>query len=300
MVETDNGTCGEVDQYGRPMCKSIDAMQANLFGFESKAHPCANGTCDAVSECIASMQEQGVEKYGKDAYGPFGTIINTNISFHVLNEFISTKDYSKLWKLKTTLKQDGREIEMEADCRDYLDALYEPIEGGMGFVFSNWDNSAGEEDFEVEHKDQVDLGCDNSISYIANFTVHTWGHTEDMPPVPEPEPEPTPGPEPEPVAQFHEFEAHASYWNGDWKMHVKGLDERHVSTEGKTVKLGYNNRAWINDYPYDNSIYWAYRHNYLAGSMSFDIDLSNVDCACKSGVYLVDYDYENCSWDEKS
>lgn len=77
MVHTDDGMCGEVDQYGRPMCQSIDAMQANLFGFESKAHPCGNGTCDAISKCIVSMQDQGIDKYGSGAYGPGGSIIDT-------------------------------------------------------------------------------------------------------------------------------------------------------------------------------------------------------------------------------
>ena len=52
-------------------------MQANLYGFESKAHPCANGTCDAMSQCIMRMQNQGMEKYGPKAYGPGGSLIDT-------------------------------------------------------------------------------------------------------------------------------------------------------------------------------------------------------------------------------
>lgn len=30
-----------------PQCQSIDVMQANMYGFNVQAHPCANGTCDA-------------------------------------------------------------------------------------------------------------------------------------------------------------------------------------------------------------------------------------------------------------
>lgn len=167
----------------------------------------------------------------------------------------------------------------------------------MGFVFSNWSNQEGEEDFEIEHNDSNTDSCDNAKSKISNFKVHTYGYTEDMP---EPEPQPNPEPEPEPVAQFHELETYASYWGGDWSMHVKGLDDRHVSTDGRTLYMGQNNRAWINDYAYDESVWWAYRHNYLAGSMSYDVDLHEVDCACRSGVYLVDYDYESCNWDAKA
>ena len=49
LVNTDDHSCGEVVQNGIPMCKSIDVMQANKYGFETKAHPCSNGTCDAIS-----------------------------------------------------------------------------------------------------------------------------------------------------------------------------------------------------------------------------------------------------------
>lgn len=28
-------------------------MQSNQHGFETKAHDCTNGTCDAISQCIA-------------------------------------------------------------------------------------------------------------------------------------------------------------------------------------------------------------------------------------------------------
>jgi len=57
LLDANDSNCGQVDQNGSiPQCKSIDAMQANLFGFESKAHPCSNGTCDAMSQCIVGMQ----------------------------------------------------------------------------------------------------------------------------------------------------------------------------------------------------------------------------------------------------
>lgn len=132
------------------MCKSIDVMQANLHGFESKANPCSNGTCDAVSQCIAGMQQQGIEDYGVDAYGPGGRLIDTNNKFHVINEFVSTQSYYTFWKLKTTLKQQGNEIVLENDCRDYLSGLNEVIEGDMGIVFSSWDNTNGIESFELD------------------------------------------------------------------------------------------------------------------------------------------------------
>jgi hypothetical protein len=181
LVDTDNGSCGEVSQDGTPMCKSIDMMQANKYGFETKAHPCENGTCDAISQCIVGMQKQGAAKYGVEAYGPNGTRIDTNSDFHVKHEFVSTKDYKTLWKLRTTLSQGGEEIDFEADCRDYLGALNRPIEGGMGIVLSSWDNRDFSEKFELDKGQSPSATCNNANSVIKNFSVKEWGSTQDMP-----------------------------------------------------------------------------------------------------------------------
>jgi len=127
-----------------PQCRSIDLMQANLYGFETKPHPCSNGTCDAVSQCILSVRDS----LTNSGYGPGGATIDTNKQFNVNNEFIATRDYTTFWKLRTTLTQEGRKITLESDCQDYLVALNERIEGRMGIVAASWDNSAGGQDFE--------------------------------------------------------------------------------------------------------------------------------------------------------
>jgi len=61
-----------------PMCKSIDLMQANPYGFHTQLNPCANGTCDAISQCQYDMAHQGVARYGAGAYGAGGSLIDTN------------------------------------------------------------------------------------------------------------------------------------------------------------------------------------------------------------------------------
>lgn len=58
-------------------CQSIDVMQANPYGFNMSAHPCHNGNCDYNSQCQYDMLKQGEETYGKNAYGPEGTLIRT-------------------------------------------------------------------------------------------------------------------------------------------------------------------------------------------------------------------------------
>jgi len=76
-----------------PSCPSIDIMQANPYGFNVAAHPCANGTCDARSQCEYNMREQGKETYGEAAYGPGGSLIDTDLPFQVKTEFVSDRDY---------------------------------------------------------------------------------------------------------------------------------------------------------------------------------------------------------------
>lgn len=51
------------------------------------------------------MKSQGEALYGLDAYGPGGTIIDTNMPFNVRVEFVSDKKYSELWSIRTRLKQ---------------------------------------------------------------------------------------------------------------------------------------------------------------------------------------------------
>lgn len=123
-----------------------------------------------------------------------------------------------------------------------------------------------------------------------------------MPPAPEPEPEPKPDPEPEPrpePATMLPFDAYSSQLQGDWTMWVKGLDGQCLETDGACIKMGENNRAWVYDYASDESIDSAYYHDYLGGSMDFEVDLSQVDCASASGIYLVASRDGDCDWDAK-
>ena len=89
---------------------------------------------------------------------------------------------------------------MEASCEAYLKALNDDIEGGMGFIFTSWDNTDGGFNLN-ESSSQCSspaTSCDNVSSLISNFKVYQWGYTEDIPaPTPDPTP-PTPDPSPQP------------------------------------------------------------------------------------------------------
>ena len=59
--------------------------------------------------------------------------------------------------------------------------------------------------------------------------------------------------------------------------------------------MGFNNRAWVNDIDYDDSCEWTYKHvAYLGGEMSFDVNVSQVDCMCAFGVHLAYLNDNEC------
>jgi len=91
-VSLESGCNPEMDMMSsKPMCSSIDIMQANKYGFEMAAHPCEGGNCDAKSKCTYSMNKDGIEKYGKGAYGMGGSLIDTMKPFDVETQFIASQ-----------------------------------------------------------------------------------------------------------------------------------------------------------------------------------------------------------------
>jgi len=60
--------------------------------------------------------------------------------------------------------------------------------------------------------------------------------------------------------------------------------------------MGDQNRGFIHDFKFDDSTIWAFYGKYLGGSVSFDVDVSEVECACVAGVYLVALNDEKCHW----
>jgi hypothetical protein len=92
---------------------------------------------------------------------------------------------------------------MEANCKDYLEALNGDIEGGMGFVISSWDNTDGGYDVGEcpEMCTTPATSCADATNQISDFRVFQWGYTEEpaddvTPPTPDPTP-PNPTPDPD-------------------------------------------------------------------------------------------------------
>lgn len=82
-------------------------------------------------------------------------------------------------------------------------------------------------------------------------------------------------------------------------MTAMGLAGKELSASGSTVTMGNNNRAWILDYPNDEDIYWSYWHDYLGGTFEFEVDLAEIGCGQSAGMYLVQADNGDCSWNAK-
>ena len=76
-------------------------------------------------------------------------------------------------------------------------------------------------------------------------------------------------------------------YGGPYEFYIKGLDGQRLTTSGNSITMGENNRGFIFDFANDESTYWNYYHQYLGGSISFDVNVSDVSCGCAAGVYLV-------------
>jgi hypothetical protein len=79
-------------------------------------------------------------------------------------------------------------------------------------------------------------------------------------------------------------------------MYVKGLDGRALKTYEKTIEMGDNNRAFVMDGKNDTTTYWSYWHDYVGGTVEFEVDVSDVGCECAASAFLVQLNDENCSW----
>ena len=91
------------------------------------------------------MKDQGEYQYSLDAYGPDGSIIDTNLPFNVKVEFLCDKSYNELWSVVTRLKQPGigkekDQIDLVAYCPGQFGHLSKAMDGKMGLILSSWDN----------------------------------------------------------------------------------------------------------------------------------------------------------------
>lgn len=187
---------------------------------------------------------------------------------------------------------------MEADCGDYLDPLSYDIEGHMAFVVSNWDNRDGREDFERDDAPNPTNDCSVGSWEFSEFNVWQYGYNEEQEDD-TPTPDPDPQPEPATVQSFIGYAQENGQEEGWYEFFVKGLDGSFLQTDNdKTIEIGFNNRAFINDYEWFDSALWSHKHDsYLGGTLQYDVDLSDVPCQCATGVFLAHVDDDECSWD---
>jgi hypothetical protein len=97
------------------------------------------------------------------------------------------------------------------------------------------------------------------------------------------------------------FIGQSDQMGGPHNFYLKGLDGAYIETSSDTIKMGLDNKAFVLDYAYDDTEYWSYWHNYLGGTLYFDVDVSDVECECAAGVFLVELDAaNNCGWEQKN
>ena len=111
-------------------------MQANKFGFNTSARACKDEYCNTFSQCEYKARDYDL----LNAYGPNGSLINTNNGFKVKTEFLSNEAQTTLTGLRTTLTQNGSELVLEANCEGEIEGLNDVLDGKMAVIISNWDN----------------------------------------------------------------------------------------------------------------------------------------------------------------
>ena len=75
----------------------------------------------------------------------------------------------------------------------------------------------------------------------------------------------------------------------DATLVLNGVKGQTLTTSGDSLKISENNRAFfLKDA--SEKVELAYKHNYLGGSISFDVDIADVGCGCTAGVYLAAID----------
>lgn len=185
-------------------------------------------------------------------------------------------------------------MQLESACPDYVRSMSTAIEGGMGFVFSSWDNPTGEfADFEPSQCTAA-TSCDNSVVTFSNITILQMYSNED-PPQEQTTNDP-PAPEPATWETLTGYSNQSGY-SPSFTMHVKGLDGKTLSTQASEVSMGLDNRAFFLESQDESDVMWAYYHDLLGGSLSFTVDASALGCGCAAGIHAVTLDNAECSWD---
>ena len=82
-------------------------------------------------------------------------------------------------------------------------------------------------------------------------------------------------------------------------FYVKGMDGQYLETDGKhTLKLGENNRAWLNEEKWSDTCEWTHRSPVLpGGELSFEVNVSEVECNCAAGLHLAYLNDKECRMD---
>jgi len=94
------------------------------------------------------------------------------------------------------------------------------------------------------------------------------------------------------------FIANSSVVGADHQFWLNGIKGKQIATQDREIKLGEDNRAFVLKINDESTTTSAYFHDYLGGTVQFDVDVSNVDCGCSAGVYLTTSNDKSCTWND--
>lgn len=63
------------------------------------------------------------------------------------------------------------------------------------------------------------------------------------------------------------------YWDMTLPVYAMGLPDRELVGHEDSLTIGANNRAWLLDVNNTDSVEWAYYHEFVGGSLEYNVDL---------------------------
>ena len=140
-------------------------MEANKLGFTTAAYPCEGGECDEESE---SWQRADDDQYGSGSE----FTIDTRMMFNVQTRFESLEDDdgfpTNLVRIRTTLTQDGNQIELIQENEGNLDVFADLLRENMAIIFSNY--KAGDDNDISGEPCFTEVSFDGPMSMMSNFS----------------------------------------------------------------------------------------------------------------------------------
>jgi len=277
----------DANQVGGQWCPEVDIMEANNQAFQATPHKCDPAVGGHYNYCDKGGCGQNTrDKVG--AYGPGAEFtIDTRQPFDVSTAFLEDSG-QVLVGMRTILTQAGKQVELHhSECSaDYLAQLSAAMTSGMSLRITYWGDKADTMSWMDAPPcgTQACHGANAGKAMISNISIGA---------IPKPASLPAPGDSTGDSTDATTAEKPFEYWTG--VLPVQGFSTTAVvaggggSVEGDRLVMKHNSGLSLftvfegNKFEAENIA----QLKLLGKSISFEVDLSSVGCACNIAFYLI-------------